>query len=698
MNPKNNNSDYWLDGLNDIYDFSDDNQFKLDIALIKLSAARRAVANFVNILTGKSIPVSFNSSGKNLTDGKCVMLSAKISQKSDFDPAVGLALHEGSHILLSDFELISVMWSRMPSELYELGKQKGLNKNTVYDLVKYIHNYIEDRYIDKFVYDSAPGYRGYYKSLYEKYWDSVDIAVMLKSPLYRVESIESYKTRIVNLTNPHTDLSALNGLYDIAKLIDISHIDRLVLPVDRLNITYSVIKIIFNNLENASDDSELDKSMVDNIDKSTDELKGEKSNNSEKDISDKGEKSNNSEKDISDKNETVSPFEGREKEKNISDKGEVTDISQKELNKIIKSVEKQRAFINGNIDKVSLGGDIKSMLDTIEKSGVSMCKVGKDLYDSKPINFDGIDCIVVDNLTRELIESPQFPLKSFYTDYFDSYKKQMDSELLPALKLGIRRGIILAKNLQVINEINTTSCPRRPYGKIDNRLLADCGWESDNIFTVKHTESNKNVFLHISVDASSSMAEPYVKWTNALSLIVAICKAASILNTIHVTVSLRTTISDKYKCASIPYVVIAYDSDKDKFSKILNLFPLLHPDGGTPEGLAYESIINHFNLAKSYENRYFLNISDGEPFMRFYKNGEMELYADEIAANHTKKQINKIKMVGYQILSYFISDDAEPNEQLINLFKKMYGSDAKFIKISNVYSIIKTLNQLFQKK
>lgn len=684
--PKKSNSDYWLDGLNDIYDFSTDNQFKLDIALIRLSAARRAVANFVNILTGKSIPVSFNSSGTNATDGKSVSLSAKLSKKSDFDTAVGLALHEGAHILLSDFDLIAIMWSRMPSDLYELGKRKGLNKNTVYELVKYIHNYIEDRYIDNFVYDSAPGYRGYYSALYKSYWDSSDVAKMLKSKLYRVESIESYKARIVNLTNPATDLSALNGLYDIAKTIDISHIERLITPTDRLNTTYAVISIILNSLEDASDDSEVDKSRADDVDDTTDSSKNEKSDTTEAESTDTPKT-------------TRQPFEGKETEKNISDKGDTTGLSSNEVNKIIKSVEKQKNFIAGNIDKVRLGEKTKSLLDIIEKSGVAMCKVGKDLYDVTPTNYDGIDCIVVDNLTKELIESPQFPLKAFYTDYFNEYKKQMDDELLPAIRNGIRMGTILAKKLQIINETNTISCPRRHYGKIDRRLLADLGWESDNIFTTKQLESNKNVFLHISVDASSSMSIPYIKWTNTLSVIIAICKAAALLNTIHVTVSFRTSVSENQTFASIPYVVIAYDSEKDKFSKILNLFPLLHPDGSTPEGLAYESIINHFNQAKSYENRYFLNISDGEPFMRFSNGNTTELYADELAAIHTRKQINKIKAVGYQVLSYFISNtDEEPNDNLIKLFKKMYGPDAKFIQILNVSSIIKTLNQLFQKK
>ena len=95
-------SDYWLD---DDYQDDIDDSSSVNFNLIKLAVARRAVSNFVNILTGKSIPVYFTDDGDaNCTDGKTVYLSADILDKSDFDSAVGLALHEGSHVVLSDFD------------------------------------------------------------------------------------------------------------------------------------------------------------------------------------------------------------------------------------------------------------------------------------------------------------------------------------------------------------------------------------------------------------------------------------------------------------------------------------------------------------------------------------------------------------------------------------------------------------------
>ena len=67
---------------------------------------RRIISNFVNIVTGRSdIPVKFQSRDNSYTDGKMVVIGSKIDEKN-FDPVVGLDLHEGSHIKLSDFDFL----------------------------------------------------------------------------------------------------------------------------------------------------------------------------------------------------------------------------------------------------------------------------------------------------------------------------------------------------------------------------------------------------------------------------------------------------------------------------------------------------------------------------------------------------------------------------------------------------------------
>ena len=70
--------------------------------VVALAGYKRAIGNFVNIVTGENIPVSFNNNDESFTDGKRVVIGSNLNEKN-FDVAVGLALHEGSHIKLSDF-------------------------------------------------------------------------------------------------------------------------------------------------------------------------------------------------------------------------------------------------------------------------------------------------------------------------------------------------------------------------------------------------------------------------------------------------------------------------------------------------------------------------------------------------------------------------------------------------------------------
>ena len=89
VNKKYQNSSFWLG--NDFLEGQ--TQIKHDI--IKLAAYKRAISNFVRIVTNRSdIKVSYSSGQQSYTDGKAVVISSKISD-GEFDCTVGLALHEG---------------------------------------------------------------------------------------------------------------------------------------------------------------------------------------------------------------------------------------------------------------------------------------------------------------------------------------------------------------------------------------------------------------------------------------------------------------------------------------------------------------------------------------------------------------------------------------------------------------------------
>ena len=685
-------SDYWLED----FEFDEvDQQDAINTNLIKLSMARRAISNFVHILTNKNIPVFFNDGGDNFTDGKSVYISSDIVKKEDFDTAVGLALHEGSHVVLSDFDIFKTIWQKVPNILYKYAEKLQISKEDVHVLTKNILNYIEDRYIDNFVYKNAPGYRGYYTALYDTYFNSPKIDEMLRSQLYRTPSIASYESRIINFNNVNTDLEALTGLRDIAKLINLSKIDRLTTPTDRLLLAYDVCEVILKNVTEHKDEKEKSSAQSDTKEKSTDDSSTSKESKDSKEFS----KQNESADDVlgGDTNQVASSKEDTVKD-NI---GNDPDVSVNKLNKIKKALEKQKNFLGGNIKKKKVTSKEKKILDSIDKSGITLSTVG-----STYIKSDGshsVDCIVVKKMNYELLSSELFPL---------TLKDPMkhipvtDENMTKAVNLGIIKGTVLGRKLQLRNESNTTKYMRKPSGRVDKRILSELSFENENIFYSMDVDKYNKSYIHISVDASTSMAGK--KWLSTMTSVVAICKAASMIDNLRASVSFRTTFIAS-RGMDLPYVVIAYDSDIDKISKVKNLFKYIYPSGCTPEGLCYESIMNELPMSTE-EDFYFLNFSDGQPYMNYSDiNNNSISYTGEPAAVHTRQQVYKIRDRGYKILSYFIKEqytspyisgklENESDNKIRNMFKTMYGINASFVNIQSIFDIAKTINKMFLQK
>ena len=222
--------------------------------LYKLSSAKRAISNFVNIVTNDSIPVTFSQRGDSYTDGKSVVIGANVVEPKDFDVAVGLALHEGSHIKLSDFKLLHDIYNMIPQHVTEGAIKKGIYNTQ--EIVKNLWNYVEDRRIDQFVFNSAPGYRDYYRKMYDKYFNDKLIDKALLSDEYTEETIDSYMFRIINLHNKNTNLSKLKGLKEIYKVINLSKILRLKSSQDTFDIALKVFQIILGSLPSVADDSD----------------------------------------------------------------------------------------------------------------------------------------------------------------------------------------------------------------------------------------------------------------------------------------------------------------------------------------------------------------------------------------------------------------------------------------------------------
>ena len=653
-----NYSDFWFDKYDtDIDELLGIEKEKPKKDYIQMASNQRAIANFVRIVSGQNIPVKYTQRGDSYTDGKNVTISANINDKN-FDHVVGLALHEGSHIAFSDFELLADAIRETPEDwTYE---QRAFFKNMI--------NFIEDRRIDTKVFKSSPGYKGYYHSLYKKYFRNNAIRKGLKSGMYREYDIESYEFRILGFMAPkESDLDALPKLREIYNLMDLKNVLRLS-PEGVIDLAREVSNMVFSivgSVKSTNDENGNGQPESQNGDGENEESDSQMGGGTTIDIGD-------AEMTPGDDAESGDAEDGEK-----GDSVDFEELSDRQKKSLINAVQKAKDFMDGKTPKSKLTKRDAQIVNSVAKSGAEMVEVGDGGYMGKT------KCVVIPNLTQDLIDSKAFhfaqkPWLYGGDDVWDSHYGK------PILE-GLRLGTMLGKKLKVRGEERDLIFTRQDTGKIDKRLISELGFGNERVFSQTFTERYNKANLHISIDGSGSMNGK--KWENAITSTVAIIKAAEMAGNIRVVVSMRYTNENN------PVLLIAYDSQKDKISKVKNLWPSLRTSGTTPESLCYEAMMNHFLGLSNSDDNYFINYSDGAPW---FGNNDIH-YSGTEAVKHTQKMVKQLRNNGIKILSYFISSDySYENEK--TTFSRMYGRDATFINPTNMMEVAKTMNNMFLEK
>jgi hypothetical protein len=677
------NSTFWDTNSNDV-DVDDflglDTDVKKGKDLVALAGYKRAISNFVNIVTGDNIPVVFNSKDESYTDGKKVVIGSNIDDKK-FDVAVGLALHEGSHIKLSDFELLKNLEISIPAELYVLAEKVGVTKFEVLTTIKNILNYVEDRRIDSYIFRTSPGYKGYYHSMYNKYFYSKNVDKGLLSSEFRTETIESYMFRIINLHNKNRQLGSLKGLKEIYETIDLGRIQKGFMrdTNEAFNIACEVMGIILLNIDPIKPQSQDGGS--DSQDGDSQEGNGSDGSNT---ISDEELQ------DMIDSGSLDNPTPPSENMSN-DDGSEAVELSDRQKKMLDNHFKKQEKFLDGDVQKTQLSKKDNKDIKAIEDSGATYENVGNDI----PKNYwsgtagKGTKCLVVRKLTQSLIDSNQFSCASSWNQDYYNRDSEYSSRNYNFVEEGLRLGSMLGRKLQVRGEESQLKFTRQDSGKIDKRLISELGFGNSNVFSHTLTERYNKAYLHISVDASGSMSGD--KWNKAMTSAVAMIKACDMAGNIDVVVSIRTTHGRGN--TDVPLILVAYDSRVDKLVKVKNLFSALQVSGTTPEGLCFEAIQKDLIPGNSNQDSYFINYSDGQPY---YSNNEID-YSGRDAERHTKKMCDKMRAMGISVLSYFIGGDYEYDSDKTS-FTGMYGKDAEFINATNMMQVAKTMNKKFLEK
>ena len=646
MNSRTNYSNFWFDRQTSLVDdfLADDDVAEVKVKPkkdhIQLAANQRAVGNFVRIVSGQNIPVRYMTRGDSYTDGKSVTIAGNIKPET-FDYTVGLSLHEGSHIAYTDFEASYDAFDTMYRD--ESFEYRDFFKNMV--------NYVEDRRIDNIVFKSSPGYKGYYHTLYKKYFNHKTISKGLSSEMYREIDLDSYLFRIINFTNDATDLTALPKLEEIYNLIDIKNISRLKTTGGAIEVARQVCEIVFPM-----------------IDKVTVEEQGNGEGSEDQDgDQDTDSKAGGASGEGSDEQDTDSG----DTKPDTSSLPQLNDRVKKQLQNLL---NKEKDLLNGKTPKAKLTQKDAEMVNNVSRSGAEL----KDVEMKGTYNTSRTKVILVPKLTQELIDNDVF---SFCSKWAQNYR--LDSVTRP-INEGLRLGTILGKKLKVRGEERDLVFTRQQSGKIDKRLIAELGFDNGNVFSHKFTERYNKANLHISIDGSGSMNGR--KWEKAITSTVAMCKAAEMAGNIRVIVSFRYTQGDK------PLVLIGYDSKINKLNHIKSLWTGISVTGTTPESLCYEAMMDDYLKSVSGDDNYFINFSDGQPY---YSSGDIYYYGSD-AERHCKKQVKVMKNRGIKVLSYFVADYEYDRDR--DSFKNMYGNDASFIKPTNMMEVAKTMNAMFLQK
>ena len=756
-----NYADYWMDtqwmGQNTRFSGLTETKQSSDLVkLVKLTNYRRAITNFVKIVTQKEIPVKWHGS-TSYTNGKSITLSTDIKD-NNFDVTVGLALHEASHIILSDFTLLEelmrgnvaevfdiiAMWTAVDPTLFD-EFHAGVSVRAILYYIKNLLNWIEDRRIDNYIFTTSPGYKAYYHKLYQYYWNDPMIATAIQSAKYRKVTFANYEFHITNMISDSYDSSALPGLAKIAGMIDIKNISRLTSTKDSLDLALEVFKAIIEAVHNNKPKATLEiekekdenttpkpKSKAANPSPSDDQsdedqLDEEQSDNeTAEEQSDETGTDGSGAGDSGDNNDEVDDVQGSVEEAN-----EGTELTPAQEKAIEKAIQKQQKFLSGQAEKKDATKQLQKKLDTVAATDIEVQQVGSGQFFTNSLIVDLTNSSKVQQYisfddSREAMAqkydkarkaaTTQQEWNAIEADYqsenaelniirsaYDSYiPRSTRKDLEKAVASGFDMGGLLGKKLQLHNESRERVDVRLTTGKIDAKRLAHAGYGIDSIFKQVNIQRHKKANLHISLDQSGSMSGE--KWISTIQMTAAIVKAISYTQNIEVQVSLRTSISGR--SIDTPLILMAYDSRKNNLEHFRTIFSRVTSDNTTPEGLAFEAMMKKNLLYKGTQamDSYFINISDGLPWAG-------DRYEGAPAVNHTAGIINKMRTsMNIQVLSFFVdryssSSDLSPTENYNRLqeqfnnshngrqFKQMYGKSAAAVDTSSAMHIAKEMNK-----
>lgn len=717
---KHSYSDFWL---NDRYDYlskyeqkEEDNSAAVYTKAVKLFGYQRAIGNFVKIVTNKDIPVRFAGS-TSYTDGEAVTISADIKDKT-FDVSVGLALHEASHITLSNM----TYWTNY---LNEYAKN---HTNTEYNLFKSLSNWLEDRRIDNKIFKQSPGYKAYYHKLYDYYWnDDVINKALLSDECRDPKVVDHWLFNIINSMSPFYNVNRMAGLKDVMDVLNVQNIDRLTSTEDVIRVVEDAVKIINSRIIKALEVQDEQSSKV----------------NSDN-VNDADQPSNNNSKVQSDNTDESDDTDDIELDVNVSSGTETQGFNPSEVlsttdkAKLQNVYRKQHDLINNNVNKTKVTNDLAEPLNAFDGQGGKLIQL-EDAFISnrtkrgartkstgKRQNAPGYFTDLtkapmynayVDILQKEFLNGDTVSdkdkwvrrtrvaneLRKINPNLAEFLNYCENKDYVKAVGEGLTLGGLVANKLRTHGESRDRVDNRQLTGALDRRRIAHLGYGVESVFQRINIQRNKPAHIHLTIDGSGSMQESD-KWTATIRLAVAMARGIQGKPNLSMSVSVRVLAGDLFRSSNktlngAPALAVIWDSRSGISTQGLGaILSNISFSSSTPEGLCYDILAKSGYLTPGSDSQdsYLVNISDGCPNWGNQYDTNFDYQSqwckENIYTNKWwKKCITKYNMVG---LSYFMHCRSGVSEYTKRAFTYMYGNDAVTIDTKNAMQVATTINKM----
>jgi hypothetical protein len=525
---------------------------------------------------------------------------------------------------------------------------------------------VEDLYIDAMTYRSAPGYRGYYSSLYQKYFGDKKIVEGLWSRDYAEPTWNNYLFHLINIRNPERNLQALPGLDKMFEMLDLPNVLRMSKFENRLELSVRLFEAIKDYVDATKEYKQQLQSQIGNGNGDSEEEMTQSLNDLLEQMADQesdDEQEGNGGSGSGEGKFTASNGINIQEEMEGTNALDLDKLSDKAKEQLRKLIEGQKEFIKGQPKKGKLSKADQQKVDAWAAVDMEKKTVGANSEFSKK----GLPLYIINEINNAFVEN----LGGSYG--LSSYVYSADQK---NINEAINRGKLLAKKLQLRNEERSLKTSRLDSGKIDKRLLHEIGFDNFDIFQKVNINAYKPSFIHISIDQSGSMRGS--KFDAAMEFAAMFATASKYIKNIHLVISMRSTFDGSGRNSwssragqNIPYLMYIFDSKKHNIQYIRTMFPKIRSNNLTPEGLCFDGIMKDTIQKSANTEAYFINICDGEPYMNYVSSSGQFIYSGPQAQNHSKKQMQRMEQNGVKFITYFIGSKYD-----FDAVEKCYGKNA----------------------